>query len=49
MDSTIIYIIVGIAALIAGVLAGKVIFAKNTDKQVQEAELEAKKLVAEAQ
>ena len=49
MDSTIIYIIIGIAALIAGVLAGKVIFAKNTDKQVQEAELEAKKLVAEAQ
>ena len=49
MDSTIIYIIVGIAALIAGVLAGKVIFAKNTDKQVQEAELEAKKLVAEGQ
>ena len=49
MDSTIIYIIVGIAALIAGVLAGKVIFAKNTDKQVQEAELEAKKIVAEAQ
>ena len=49
MNSTIIYIIVGIAALIAGVLAGKVIFAKNTDKQVQEAELEAKKLVAEAQ
>ena len=49
MDSTIIYIIVGIAALVAGVLAGKVVFAKNTDKQVQEAELEAKKLVAEAQ
>ena len=49
MDSTIIYIIIGIAALIAGVLAGKVLFAKNTDKQVQEAELESKKLIAEAQ
>ncbi|MFN0083583.1 MAG: ribonuclease Y [Ferruginibacter sp.] len=49
MESTIIYIIVGIVALIAGVLGGKVFFAKNTDKQVQEAELEAKKLVAEAQ
>ena len=49
MDSTIIYIIIGIAALIAGVLAGKVIFAKNTDKQIQEAELESKKLIAEAQ
>ncbi len=49
MDSTIIYIIIGIGALIAGVLAGKVLFAKNTDKQVQEAELESKKLIAEAQ
>lgn len=49
MESTIIYIIVGIVALIAGVLGGKVLFAKNTDKQVQEAELEARKLVAEAQ
>ena len=49
MESTIIYIIVGIVALIAGVLMGKVAFAKNTGKQVQEAELEAKKLIAEAQ
>ncbi len=49
MDSTIIYIIIGIVALVAGVLGGKAIFAKNTDKQVQEAELEAKKLIAEAQ
>ena len=39
----------GAVALIAGVLTGKVAFAKNTDKQVQEAELEAKKLLAEAQ
>ena len=49
MDSTIIYIIVGVVALIAGVVTGKIAFAKNTDKQVQEAELEAKKLIAEAQ
>ena len=39
----------GAVALIAGVLTGKVAFAKNTDKQVQEAELEAKKLLAEGQ
>ena len=49
MDSTIIYIIVGIVALLVGALGGKALFAKNTDKQVQEAELEAKKLIAEAQ
>jgi ribonuclease Y len=49
MESIIIYIIVGIVALIAGVLGGKVLFTKNTDNQVQEAELEAKKLIAEAQ
>ncbi len=49
MDSTIIYIIIGIVSLLAGVLGGKVLFAKNTDKQVQEAELEAKKLIADAQ
>ena len=49
MESTIIYIIVGVVALMAGIFGGKAIFAKNTDKQVQEAELEAKKLIAEAQ
>ena len=49
MNSTIIYIIIGVAALVAGLLAGKVVFAKNTDKQVQEAELESKKILLEAQ
>ncbi len=49
MEPTIIYIIIGVAALLAGVFGGKVLFAKNTDKQVQEAELEAKKLLADAQ
>jgi ribonucrease Y len=49
MEPTIIYIITGAVALIAGILGGKMLFAKNTDKQVQEAELQAQKLVAEAQ
>lgn len=49
MEPTIIYIIIGVAALIAGIIAGKIIFAKNTDKQVQEAELQAQKIVAESQ
>ena len=49
MEPTIIYIIIGVAALIAGVIAGKIIFAKNAGKQVQDAELQAQKIVAEAQ
>lgn len=48
MDSTIIYIIIGVVALVVGVLLGKIIFAKNTEKQLQEANLEAQKLLAES-
>ncbi len=49
MDSTIILVIVGVVALIAGVIAGKLIFAKNTQNKVQEAEQQAQKIIAEAQ
>jgi ribonucrease Y len=49
MEPTIIYIITGAVALVAGLFGGKMLFAKNTGKQVQEAELQAQKLVAEAQ
>jgi ribonuclease Y len=49
MEPTIIYIIIGVVALVAGIIGGKVIFAKNAGKQVQEAELQAHKIVAEAQ
>jgi ribonucrease Y len=49
MEPTIIYIITGAVALIAGIFGGKMFFAKNTNKQVQEAELQAQKLLAEAQ
>ncbi len=45
----IITIIVGAIALAAGVFAGKFLFAKNTDKEVQQAEIKAQKLIAEAQ
>lgn len=43
-----ITIIVGIVALLVGIAAGKFIFAANTKKQVEEAEIEAKRLLAEA-
>ncbi len=49
MDSTLIIpIITGIITLILGFIAGKLIFAKNTAKQVEEAEQQVKKIIAEA-
>lgn len=44
-----LYIIIGIAALAIGIFAGKLIFAKNTQKQVDEAQIQAQKIVAEAE
>ncbi|GAB2837039.1 ribonuclease Y [Ferruginibacter profundus] len=49
MEPTIIYIIIGIAALIIGLVLGKVVFAKNTKKQIEEAEIQAQKIVADGQ
>jgi ribonuclease Y len=49
MDPNVIYIIVGAAALIAGLLAGKFLFAKNTRKQVEEAESQAQTIIKEAE
>jgi ribonuclease Y len=49
MDSTIVIIITGLVALGIGVLLGKVIFAKNTQKQIELAEQEAQKIIKEAQ
>jgi ribonuclease Y len=48
MDPIIIYIIIGASALIVGIIAGKLIFAKNTRKQIEEAELQAKTIIKEA-
>lgn len=45
----VIPIIIGIVALVAGIIAGKIIFAKNTEKQVEEAQHQAKKIVSDAQ
>ena len=49
MDSNIISIIIGIAALVIGLILGKIIFAKNTKKQIEEAEQQAKKIIADGQ
>ena len=49
MDPIIIYIIIGVAALIVGAILGKVIFSKNTKKQVEEAQIMADKIIADGQ
>jgi ribonuclease Y len=49
MDLNIITIIVAVAALVVGIIAGKFIFAKDTRKRVEEAELQAQTLIKEAQ
>jgi ribonuclease Y len=47
--NALIYIIVGVVALAAGFLVGKAMYSKNTQRKVEEAELQAKKLLADAQ
>jgi len=49
MEPNILYIIIGIAALIVGLILGKIIFAKNTKKQVEEAEIQSKRILADSQ
>ncbi|HWB28454.1 MAG TPA: ribonuclease Y [Chitinophagaceae bacterium] len=44
-----LYIIIGIAALAVGIIAGKIIFAKNTQKQIEEAQIQSQKIIAEAE
>lgn len=49
MDPYIITIIAAIAALVVGIIAGKFIFAKDTRKRIEEAELQAQTLIKEAE
>ncbi len=49
MDPNIIYAIIGAIALIIGIIAGKLIFAKNTRKKVEEAELQSQTILKEAE
>ncbi len=49
MEPNILSIIIGGASLVVGVVLGKVIFAKNTNKIVEDAKSEAKKLISDGQ
>ena len=49
MEPNILSIIIGVAALIVGAILGKLIFSKNTKKQVEEAESQAQKTIADGQ
>ncbi len=49
MDQSMLTAIIGLVALLAGIVAGKFIFAKNTKQKIEEAENQARKIVADAQ
>ncbi len=49
MDANILAIIIGVVALIIGILIGKVIFAKDTRKKVEDAESQAQTILREAE
>ena len=49
MDPNILSIIIGAGALIIGLVAGKLIFAKSTGKKVEEAELQSQTILREAE
>ena len=46
--SLIISFITGLVSLTAGIFAGKIIFAKNTSRKIEEAEQEARKIISDA-
>src|SRR5690349_19195273 len=49
MDLITISAITGVAALLVGIIAGKLIFAKNTRKKIEEAELQSQTILKEAE
>ncbi len=49
MDQTVQLIIAGVSALIVGLIAGRLFFAKNTKKQVEDAEHQAQNILKEAE
>ncbi|MCW3074033.1 MAG: rny [Flaviaesturariibacter sp.] len=49
MELSILTLIIAIAALLVGIIAGKVIFAKDTKKKIEEADQHAQNLIKEAE
>jgi len=49
MDQNILFAIIGVAGIILGIIAGKLLFSKNTKKQVAEAEILAQSILKEAE
>ncbi len=50
MDANLIYILItGVVALVAGIIGGKIIFAKDTRQRVEDADLQAQKVLSDAQ
>src|SRR6187399_1537125 len=49
MEPIILYIIIGAVALVLGILLGKLVFAKNTKKQIEEADTQAQRIIADGQ
>jgi ribonuclease Y len=49
MELSIVTLIVAVVALLVGIIAGKFIFAKDTSKKIEEAELHAQNLIKEAE
>jgi ribonucrease Y len=49
MTPDILYIIIGVGALLAGIILGKLLFAKNTKQKLEEAELQSQTIIKEAE
>jgi ribonucrease Y len=49
MTPDILYIIIGVGALLVGIILGKLLFAKNTKKKIEDAELHSQSIVKEAE
>jgi ribonuclease Y len=49
MDANIIYIIIGVVALAIGIAVGKLIFAKNTQQKIEDAQQQSSKIISDAQ